>query len=158
MRGHVRRVSDRAPPTCDGRALRAVGEPVSRIVVNRHSFIDINSLVRWDIDGDEGWGEDQDMWPVHRFARDAAEGSRRRREPSELLIAVPLGIAVRCRAASDAGRQPQSPSSHQIWAIWWRPPKYTPGPLPPPGSTLTSTPLTCGWVMTPHSAQFSQRS
>ena len=66
-RGHVRRVSITAVDR-DGRSLRAVGEPVSRIIVNRHSFIDINSLVRWDVDGAEGWGEDQDMWPVHHFA------------------------------------------------------------------------------------------
>lgn len=51
-----------------GRRLVALGEPVSRIVVNRHTFIDINSLVRWTIDGVVGWGEDQDMWPVHRWA------------------------------------------------------------------------------------------
>ena len=50
-----------------GRELRAVGEPVSRIIVNRHTFIDINSLVRWDVDGQTAWGEDQDMWPVHTF-------------------------------------------------------------------------------------------
>ncbi|MGD9601743.1 MAG: hypothetical protein AB7O21_02270 [Gammaproteobacteria bacterium] len=53
----------------EGRTLRAVGEPVSRIVLNRHTFIDINSLVRWDVDGEIAWGEDQDMWPVHRWAR-----------------------------------------------------------------------------------------
>lgn len=52
-----------------GRALDAVGEPVSRIVTNRHTFIDINSLVRWDLGGEIAWGEEQDMWPVHRFAR-----------------------------------------------------------------------------------------
>jgi hypothetical protein len=52
----------------DGRRVRAVGAPVSRMIVNRHTFIDINSLVRWDLDGVEGWGEDQDMWPVHTFA------------------------------------------------------------------------------------------
>jgi len=52
-----------------GRELIASGIPVSRIIVNRHTFIDINSLVRWDIDGVEAWGEDQDMWPVHRWAR-----------------------------------------------------------------------------------------
>lgn len=56
----------------------ADGEPVSRITINRHSFIDINSLVRWRIIGvgddsaggaeTEWWGEDQDMWPVHRFS------------------------------------------------------------------------------------------
>jgi hypothetical protein len=52
----------------EGRSLHAVGRPVSRMLINRHTFIDINSLVRWDIDGAIGWGEDQDMWPVHRFA------------------------------------------------------------------------------------------
>jgi hypothetical protein len=51
------------------RELVAVGEPVSRIIINRHTFIDINSLVRWTIDGEIGWGEDQDMWPVHRWSR-----------------------------------------------------------------------------------------
>jgi hypothetical protein len=62
----------------EGREVKAVGEPVSRILVNRHTFIDINSLIRWriygakidgaEIDGVEAWGEDQDMWPVHLFA------------------------------------------------------------------------------------------
>lgn len=51
-----------------GRRLQAVGEPVSRMIINRHTFIDINSLVRWDLDGVTAWGEDQDMWPVHTFA------------------------------------------------------------------------------------------
>jgi hypothetical protein len=51
-----------------GRRLRAVGRPVSRMIVNRHTFIDINSLVCWDLDGVEAWGEDQDMWPVHTFS------------------------------------------------------------------------------------------
>jgi hypothetical protein len=53
----------------EGRELTAVGEPVSRIIINRHTFIDINSLVRWSLNGEVGWGEDQDMWPVHRWAR-----------------------------------------------------------------------------------------
>jgi hypothetical protein len=53
----------------DGRKLTAVGEPVSRLIINRHSFIDVNSLLRWDLDGVEAWGEDQDMWPVHRWSR-----------------------------------------------------------------------------------------
>jgi hypothetical protein len=56
-----------------GRPLYAVGEPVSRIIVNRHTFIDVNSLVRWDIDGVEAWGEDQDMWPVHAWRRHRRE-------------------------------------------------------------------------------------
>jgi hypothetical protein len=61
----------------EGRRLRAVGEPVSRMIINRHTFIDINSLVRWDLDGEIAWGEDQDMWPVHTFA----DYRRAHREP-----------------------------------------------------------------------------
>lgn len=53
----------------EGREFSAVGEPVSRIIINRHTFIDINTLLRWDIAGTTAWGEDQDMWPMHRFAR-----------------------------------------------------------------------------------------
>ena len=52
-----------------GRELLATGVPVSRIILNRHTFIDINSLIRWDLNGVVAWGEDQDMWPVHRWAR-----------------------------------------------------------------------------------------
>lgn len=52
-----------------GRELHASGVPVSRIILNRHTFIDINSLVRWDLDGVVAWGEDQDMWPVHQWAQ-----------------------------------------------------------------------------------------
>ncbi len=59
----------------DGRPLHAVGEPVSRMIINRHTFIDINSLVRWDVDGTVGWGEDQDMWPVHDFAAARRHGA-----------------------------------------------------------------------------------
>lgn len=52
-----------------GRRLHAVGEAVSRIIINRHTFIDINSLVRWTFaDGSQAWGEDQDIWPVHEWA------------------------------------------------------------------------------------------
>ena len=65
--GWVTRVLVQANDT-RGRSLRAVGTPVSRMIINRHTFIDINSLVRWDLAGAEGWGEDQDMWPVHTFA------------------------------------------------------------------------------------------
>lgn len=57
----------------DGTSFTAIGKPVSRIIINRHTFIDINSLVRWDIDGVEAWGEDQDMWPVHRWSRKQRE-------------------------------------------------------------------------------------
>lgn len=51
-----------------GRKLVAIGEPASRIILDRHTFIDVNSLVRWSVDGREAWGEDQDMWPVHDWA------------------------------------------------------------------------------------------
>lgn len=60
----------------DGREFVAVGEAVSRIVLNRHTFIDINSLVRWSVDGAEAWGEDQDMWPVHRWSQFRREATR----------------------------------------------------------------------------------
>ncbi len=53
----------------EGRELHAVGTPVSRMFINRHTFIDLNSLIRWEIDGEIAWGEEQDMWPVHRWAR-----------------------------------------------------------------------------------------
>jgi hypothetical protein len=59
-----------------GRELRATGIPVSRIILNRHTFIDINSLIRWDLNGVIAWGEDQDMWPVHRWARRQREAHR----------------------------------------------------------------------------------
>jgi hypothetical protein len=66
--GWITRVEIRAEDA-EGRELVAVGEPVSRIVINRHTFIDINSLVRWGLNGEGAWGEDQDMWPVHRWSR-----------------------------------------------------------------------------------------
>ena len=63
-----------------GATFLARGRSVSRIVINRHSFIDINSLVRWEVDGPDGaavwWGEDQDMWPVHEWSAAARERRR----------------------------------------------------------------------------------
>ena len=47
-----------------GRELFAVGERLSGIVINRHSFIDGNGLIVWTINGKNGHGEDQDMWPI----------------------------------------------------------------------------------------------
>lgn len=52
----------------DGRTLRAVGRRISGIVLNRHTFIDHNGLIEWEIDGKRGHGEDQDLWPVHQWA------------------------------------------------------------------------------------------
>ncbi len=60
----------------ESRVLDATGVPVSRIIINRHTFIDVNSLIRWELDGETAWGEDQDMWPVHHWARE----SRARRQ------------------------------------------------------------------------------
>lgn len=52
-----------------GRSFEAVGEAENRIVLNRHTFIDVNSLVQWTLDGQPAWGEDQDLWPVHEWAQ-----------------------------------------------------------------------------------------
>ena len=51
-----------------GRTLRATGERLSSIIINRHSFIDSNGLFAWTINGHAGHGEDQDMWPVHDWS------------------------------------------------------------------------------------------
>lgn len=51
-----------------GRSLHAVGTRLSGIIINRHSFIDSNGLIEWEINGHKGHGEDQDMWPVHDWA------------------------------------------------------------------------------------------
>lgn len=57
----------------------AVGTSVSRIIINRHTFIDINSIIDWQIEGagpdGHWWGEDQDMWPVHQWT-----SAKRRRD------------------------------------------------------------------------------
>lgn len=64
----VTRITIKAHDT-RGREMTAVGVPVSRVILNRHTFIDINSLIRWELDGVVAYGEDQDMWPIHRWAR-----------------------------------------------------------------------------------------
>jgi len=51
-----------------GRTLDAVGRRLSGIVLNRHSFIDSNSLIEWSLNGKTAHGEDQDMWPVHAWS------------------------------------------------------------------------------------------
>ena len=99
--GWIRRVVVEAIDT-RGRALRAVGTPVSRMIINRHTFIDINSLVRWDLDGVEGWGEDQDMWPVHTFA---ARQRARRTTGGHCEHACPTTTTCRrCPVSSSATR------------------------------------------------------
>lgn len=51
-----------------GRQLRAEGTRLSGLIINRHSFIDSNGLIAWSINGHDGHGEDQDMWPVHDWS------------------------------------------------------------------------------------------
>src|SRR5262245_1947526 len=51
----------------EGREMVASGVAVSRMIINRHTFIDLTSLIRWDLNGALAWGEDQDMWPIHRW-------------------------------------------------------------------------------------------
>lgn len=51
-----------------GRQLRAEGTRLSGLIINRHSFIDSNGLMAWSINGHDGHGEDQDMWPVHDWS------------------------------------------------------------------------------------------
>lgn len=50
----------------------AEGRAVNRIFINRHTFIDLNSVIHWKLEGadagQEWWGEDQDMWPMHRWS------------------------------------------------------------------------------------------
>lgn len=65
-----------------GTEFRAVGKAVSRIVINRHTFIDINTLVHWQLESGadsaghtEWWGEDQDMWPMHTWSAARRAGS-----------------------------------------------------------------------------------
>lgn len=66
----------------EGRELLAVGTPVSRIVLNRHTAIDSNSLLRWELNGRPAWGEDQDLWPVHTWAADRRRDRREQRAPT----------------------------------------------------------------------------
>lgn len=51
-----------------GRDFVATGEAASRIVLNRHTAITWTSLMRWELDGETAWGEDQDMWPVQEWS------------------------------------------------------------------------------------------
>lgn len=57
-----------------GRTLYAEGRRLSGIIINRHSFIDSNGLIAWTINGMPGHGEDQNMWPVHEWAKFRGKG------------------------------------------------------------------------------------
>jgi hypothetical protein len=51
-----------------GRRLDVRGETVSRLFDPTYpSMICINSLTRWELNGEQCWGEDQDCWPPRRW-------------------------------------------------------------------------------------------
>ena len=56
----------------NGDSFAAVGKSTNRITINRQTFIDVNSVIRWELQNkDSGkiwWGEDQDMWPMHKWS------------------------------------------------------------------------------------------
>ena len=51
----------------EGLELNVSGHAVSRMALPGSSLC-INTLLRFDVDGREGWGEDQDVWPMAEFA------------------------------------------------------------------------------------------
>ena len=69
--GGVRQVEISGADT-DGRPLEAFGTARSRMVLPG-STLCINTFLQWDLGGDRGWGEDQDVWSVaalaERFSR-----------------------------------------------------------------------------------------
>ena len=59
-----------------GRTLHAVGEPASRCVFNSYPHMfNWTSFARWEFDGVEAWGEDQDVWHPGRWRRFVLGGS-----------------------------------------------------------------------------------
>ncbi|MET0372915.1 MAG: hypothetical protein ABW128_01505, partial [Rhizorhabdus sp.] len=50
----------------DGRRLEAEGQSVSRMSEGGYG---LNQLMRWEMDGRIGWGEDQDVWVGDHYAR-----------------------------------------------------------------------------------------
>jgi hypothetical protein len=78
--GYLRRISVEAEDS-DGRRFTAVGTGLSRMAMpipGVHGVV-WTSLVDWEIDGAQAWGEDQDAWPIHgwsAFRRTELEGRR----------------------------------------------------------------------------------
>ena len=61
-----------------GRPLEAIGTTVSRQVFTAYpSMFCWNSLVHWELDGADAWGEDQDVWHPRKW-RDFAASLRTR--------------------------------------------------------------------------------
>jgi hypothetical protein len=48
-----------------GRTTRAEGEALSHMVLPHSTSVCVNSALRWDVEGREMHGEDQDVWPIH---------------------------------------------------------------------------------------------
>ena len=65
-----------------GRWLQVEGETVSRLFIPGYpSMLVLNSLTRWDLNGEEAWGEDQDTWSPRRW-RDFRAAARKDGVPS----------------------------------------------------------------------------
>jgi hypothetical protein len=67
--GWLRRITVEADDAA-GRRLRARGEARSRMAMPIPGVHGVcwTTLVRWDIDGVDAWGDDQDAWPLHAWA------------------------------------------------------------------------------------------
>jgi hypothetical protein len=67
--GFVRRVVIDAVDT-EGRELHVEGDSVSRMAIPISGVHGVcwQSLMRWEINGVEGWGDDQDAWPIHQWS------------------------------------------------------------------------------------------
>ena len=75
-RGHPTQITVDATDE-QGRVLHAVGNVVSRQVFTAYpSMFCWNSLVHWQLDGADAWGEDQDVWHPRKW-RDFAASLRR---------------------------------------------------------------------------------
>ena len=67
--GYLQRISVDADDA-SGRHLHAVGEARSRMAMPIPGVHGVcwTTLVHWDIDGVDAWGDDQDAWPLHGWA------------------------------------------------------------------------------------------
>jgi hypothetical protein len=67
--GFLRSITVEAEDTA-GRTFVATGTGLSRMAMpipGVHAVV-WSSLVRWEIDGQPAWGEDQDAWPIHEWS------------------------------------------------------------------------------------------
>jgi hypothetical protein len=52
-----------------GRVVHAHAEALSRLVLPGATSLCVNSVLRWDVDGQVLYGEDQDVWPLAEWRR-----------------------------------------------------------------------------------------